>query len=380
MDQPDHQREASVRRVRWAAGPPPRRGRRYLLALVLISLLLAGCTLPRSTPPIIKIGMIAPFEGLYRPRGYAALYAVKLALRERNAAGGVAGYGVMLVALNDDGDPEEAALQARKLAVDPDVMGVIGPFSRTTAAAAAPLLAEAGLAWIAPVSVPDGVVQAYPNAFRLFASDQALAEALVTWARETPGGDGRIWIAQEGPFSRPLQEAAEQRGISWRPSPGASKPTHTTVALGGDPEQVADALRSLDRAIYQGPIVGGPESAEAVVLQRAGSSAMGLVWATSLQPAVWPDAFVLGYQEMAGGPPGPEAALVYDATNVLLDAIAWDITRRARPTREGVVAAVGATHWDGLSGSIAFDANGSWLYAPVHLYQIIGGQRFGPVP
>jgi branched-chain amino acid transport system substrate-binding protein len=351
-----------------------------MLPALLLSLSLLGCTLPRSTPPIVKIGMIAPFEGLYRPDGYAALYAVKLALRERNAAGGVAGYGVMLVALNDDGDPKEAALQARKLAVDPDVVGVIGPLSRSTAAAAAPALAEAGLAWIAPVSVPDEVVREYANAFRLFASDQTLAEAVVRWAMTTPGGNGRVRVVEDGPFAAPLRAAAERLGVLELAPQDEPTPTRVALALGGDPEQVAEILPSLDRTVYQGPIIGGPEAAHMVVLQRAGPAAMGLVWVTSLRVVVWPDAFVHGYRELASGPPGPEAALAYDAANVLLDAIAWDIRQNGSPTRAGVMAAVNATHWDGLNGSFAFDVDGSWIRAPVYLYQVIGGERFGPVP
>ena len=59
---------------------------------------------------------------------------------ERNAAGGVAGRQVALVALNDNGRPDEAAMQAAKLGVDRDVLGVVGPLGEATAAAAGPVL------------------------------------------------------------------------------------------------------------------------------------------------------------------------------------------------------------------------------------------------
>jgi len=355
-------------------------------------LALVGCALPRSTPPIIKIGMIAPFEGLYRPDGYAALYAVKLALHERNTAGGVAGYRVELVALNDDGDPTQAALQARKLAVDPDVMGVIGPFNRATAAAAAPSLAEAGLAWVAPVSVPDEVVSAYPDAFRLFASDQALAAALIEWVSTAMGEGGGVWVPDAGSFAQPLREAAAQAGIlqAQPPSRRAACPRHPlrrgwspVLALGGDAEQAADLLREWDGEI----MIGGPEAAGMVTLQRAGSAATGLVWATSLQTTAWPEPFTRGYQELAGGPPGPEAALAYDATQVLLDAVTYGVIDPEgfrKPsgsiTRARVVVALGTVHRDGLNGLIAFDEDGNWVNAPVRLYRVVNGQRFGPLP
>jgi len=75
-------------------------------AIVGALLMAAGCY--GSTPPVVKIGLLAPFEERYRDDGYSALQAVRSALHERNAAGGVAGYQVALVALNDNGRPEEA--------------------------------------------------------------------------------------------------------------------------------------------------------------------------------------------------------------------------------------------------------------------------------
>jgi ABC-type branched-subunit amino acid transport system substrate-binding protein len=358
------------------------------LCLVAFLLLPAGCGLPRATPPIIKIGMIAPFEGLYRPEGYAALYAVKLALRECNAAGGVAGYRVELVALNDDGDPIQAALQARKLALDPDVVGVIGPFSRATAAAVGPPLAEAGLAWIIPTSAPDAVIEASLNAFRLFASDRALAVALLEWAARQVGEDKEIWIPEIGDFTSPLLEVARQMG-DWEVWTNAGqedlpRPRPAVVALGGDAEQVADFLERLRTKLDQSLIVGGPEAVGRVTIQRVGAAMPELVWVTSLQDKTWPEPFVLGYRELAGGLPPPEAALTYDATRVLLDAIAYagaskNLSQFSTLTRTDVVAALGATRWDGLNGLILFDAHGSWISAPLQLYRANSKQRFGVV-
>jgi ABC-type branched-subunit amino acid transport system substrate-binding protein len=134
-------------------------------------LLALGCY--GSTPPVVKLGLIAPFEERYRDDGYAALHAVRLAVQERNAAGGVAGRQVMVVALNDSGRPDEAHQRAANLAVDRDVLGVIGPLQRATADAAGPLLAAQGLAWIplvgaAPVEQPgDRAASAYEAANRL---------------------------------------------------------------------------------------------------------------------------------------------------------------------------------------------------------------------
>ena len=89
----------------------------FTLTILLITMLVvSGCYLqfPGSTDPLIKIGLVAPFEGQFRSRGYEVLYAVKLAIRECNESGGVGGYRVELVALDDGGDP---ALADRKSVV-----------------------------------------------------------------------------------------------------------------------------------------------------------------------------------------------------------------------------------------------------------------------
>ena len=341
--------------------------------------MLNGCALPRSTQAVLKVGLIAPFEGLGRPLGYEVLYGVKLALQERNGAGGVAGYRVALVALNDDDDAEHAARQARKLDVDGDVLGVIGPFSRTTVRAVAEPLAAAGLAWIAPVSAPDEVIAAQANGFRLFAGDVDLAEAAIGQALAASDAQ-QVAVSPAGDFAPPLRAAAERLGVYRSPEEvleltGRGSPGGCPMALGGDGEQVADELLNIADAA----VVAGPEAGRAVVAQRAGTAAEGLIWVSSVPPAdaaALPPQFVSGYQALAGGPPGPYAVLAYDATHVLLDAIELDITQNGHPTRQGVLASLSAVQAEGLSGDIQFDEQGAWPQAPIFAYRVAGDDIF----
>ena len=121
---------------------------RVLCAACCVVLLVA-CSLPGSVKPTVKIGLSAPFEGLHRDLGYEALHAVRLAVRQRNDAGGLGGrYLVELVALNDFNEAEEAVVQARKMAVDPGVMGVLGGWSPVAAQAAVPEYKRLGLAFL----------------------------------------------------------------------------------------------------------------------------------------------------------------------------------------------------------------------------------------
>jgi hypothetical protein len=113
--------------------------------------LAAGCGLmacAQDAAPVVKIGLIAPFEGSGRDQGYAALAAVRSLLDGASRGDWLAPHRVTLVAVNDDSDPQAGANQARALASDPDVIAVLGPFSSETAAAARQVAQAAGLAMI----------------------------------------------------------------------------------------------------------------------------------------------------------------------------------------------------------------------------------------
>ena len=134
------------------------------LLLALCILPLAACRFPGSVKPTVKIGLSAPFEGPYRDDGYEALHAVRLAVRQRNEDGGVGGsYLVELVALNDFNEPGDAVLQARKMAVDPGVLGALGGWTPETARAAAPEYEQLGLSFMAPEAALGSGVASMPS-------------------------------------------------------------------------------------------------------------------------------------------------------------------------------------------------------------------------
>lgn len=112
------------------------------LALCLLLLpLLAGCRMPGSTPPVVKLGLLAPFEGRDRAIGYHLLPATRLAVSEAGALP----FRVEWVVLDTHGDPVIAAQRAHEMALDPHLAAVIGPTSGTAVAAVEPILRSAGI-------------------------------------------------------------------------------------------------------------------------------------------------------------------------------------------------------------------------------------------
>lgn len=338
---------------------PPELARTMMVSagIVLLLAVLLGWGLWRyaraaSAPPTVKIGLVAPFEGLYRNTGYDVLFAVKQAIAERNEGEGLNGYRVELVALNDFNDPAEAARQAQALAADAGVVGVVGHFSAEATLAALPVYHQAGLVLVAPWSLDDA-------AFELGNVVSVAATTAETEAR--------------------LQREIEQRGLS--PAAELAQPGDTpppaapAVVLNTDAVTAANLLLNLPANL---PKFGQAATGDRQLVQVAGPAANGLVF-VSPGPATaegdGSDSFSQTYQAAAGYPPPPRAILAYDATQILLDALAQTMKLDNKwynqtTQRTAISQNLAQVARPGLTGPIAFGADGRRINAPVWVYQI----------
>ena len=318
-----------------------------LIASLTVAGLVSGGCAPnwlgiRSTKPVVKIGLVAPFEGRYRSLGYEALYAAKWAVQQRNEAGGVAGYLVELVALDDGDDPDSSAFQAEKFAVDRDVMGVVGPFSSATVRAAATGYHESGLASITPATCPTPATLAgYSEVFCLGAGGDALAQAL---SDHLPAGARAALIRSQaaalGDALRPkVGEVLQAHGSEEAFTEARAHPADVYL-YDGDALSAAELATDMYQAGIMASVWGGPDLARSQVPQLAGDAAATICYAQTapfLADLSAGSAFAVGYGELAGSAPGVWAGLTYDATTLLLDALQQDIAAEGHPTRHGVI-------------------------------------------
>jgi ABC-type branched-subunit amino acid transport system substrate-binding protein len=310
--------DAGIRVNRDAGKQAGRSGPATVALFAGLLVLLVACV--PSTRPSVKIGLVGPFEGRYREIGEEVIYAVRLAVREANQSGGVAGYTVALAAFDDGGQAGLAAEQARKISVDPQVMGVMGNWLDSTTRAAAPLYAESGIALLAMGTTGE----LSPTSFRLWYTASGYRSA--------------------SPESEhcPLP-CDDLEDLSWLESglPGVS--------------QAGPALWGL----HQFPRLAGDLASEVAVLAPAPLPA------DAADPA-----FADRYAGVSSGPRARYlAVLAYDAARILLAAIERDILQNGMPTRSGVIAALGQTDGDGLSGHFSFNSNREWVEAKGWVYR-----------
>lgn len=336
-----------------------------LFSLLICLLCGVSCAYPGSVgaPRTIKIGLVAPFEGLDRPLGYEALFGVKLAVQERNRGDGLRGYRIELVALNDFNDPDQARMQARALIADPDILGVVGHLGSTATLAALPLYDQANLAVSSPWTIKAASLEGDHTGVVTIAASDVETEARLEVAGQRMGFDHLSKLTDHN--INDISGKVEALQLA------------TDAVTGGE------IILALQQAGLTMPLFGQVDIGSPQLIQVAESAADGLVF---VSPGPDPydiagaGAFIEAYQSLAGFPPGPRAVLAYDATQVLLDAIEQVIAANNRqPARLEVSTVITSVQRQGLSGPIAFDAQGRRINAPVWVYQISGG-RYPGVP
>jgi len=257
--------------------------RAWLLAALLIFVLLLSACKDIQSPKVVKIGLIAPFEGPSRSLGYDTLNAVKLRLAQWNESD--AQPKVELVALNDNSDPELAARLPRQLAQDPDIRVILGPSQGHTAMKALPALEQAGIPTLllAPVSraaISSDIILSYAGLGSNY------AEAFASY------------------FGKPIP-------VAWLP------PIKQPVIWLGDPLTLAEVVSGQSQFVP----AAGPVAGEEAFQKWAPEQASTQLWAAPI-PQNLPDNFASAYEALAGKPPNHAAALAYAAADQALRIIA----------------------------------------------------------
>ena len=377
------------------------------LWLVAILILLLTSCIPPSAPSTVKVGLVAPFSGRDAALGYNMLVAARLGIKEWNERGGVGGYYLELVAQDDRNDPEMGALQARKMALDPQMLGVIGHPSAESALAAGPVYRQAGLpaVLVGPALREEDL--GGPPIFLLGPTAQGMAREVIRLAEAMgahrlavlafdpgPPGPGRD-LPPSARLALSVEHLARSAGLELAFGGVVS---HVSGQGKGLSEQLKDAEKTKDTrpdlVFYSGgyaeggsllaelrqqgvraPFLGGPGLANPDLLKIAGPAASGAYYLSAFPyPSQIPEAssFLSGYRAAAGTDPWPQALLVYDGLNAMLQALDQASKVGQKPSREALRQGLvqGPSH--GLSGLVAFDAQGHQVGGRVQVYQIEG--------
>ena len=269
---------------------------------LVISLSLLACS---STRPVVKIGLLAPFEGLHRESGYEALSAMRAALADYP----LVEVEALPLALDTSADPTQARRAALKMLRDDSVVAVVGPMQARTVSAVADVIAASDLDWWLPTT-PATDEKAQALIVALIAEIAGQKILLAGLDADWPQLSAKEWSAQTGKtvtVSVDEDDGAAADGVLWL----------------GDAQKGAEflaRLRSLNRTVpFWTTNVADDSIFRSLMLEQLAGVPPGPVfWAVALDESAYQ------YREWAETHENatPTAFAVYHATRWALAQIA----------------------------------------------------------
>jgi len=370
-----------------------------------ISLALIGATSAAAhADDTIRIGHVAATSGPIAHLGKDNENGARMAVDELNAKGGVliAGkkYKIVLQAEDDAGDPKQATAVAQKL-VDAKVVGVIGHETSGTAIPSSRIYHDAGIPQITPsASSPQYTHQHYNTTFRNIANDEQLGPALARYAMQnlqarriavvddrTSYGKG---LADE--FSKNVKRNGAASGASIVATQytndkatdfsailtaiKASKPD--MIFFGGMDAVAAPMLRQMKQLGMPIKFMGGDGMCSDAVPRLAGDGMSDgqviCAEAGGVEPAQEKGMadFRAAYRKKYGIDVQTYAPYAYDALMTMVEAMQQ--AGSSDPAKYLPVLAK-ISH-KGVTGNIAFDANGDIRNGVLTIFTFKDGKRF----
>jgi branched-chain amino acid transport system substrate-binding protein len=153
----------------------------------------------------IKIGYSGPLTGNGASAGQDYLNGIKLYVEKINAAGGINGQKVEILAEDDVMDPKNSTTVAQKL-VDAKVVAVLGPVTSGTTIPTLKIYGDAGIPQLTPASNPDVTAQGVKSVFRVDPDDYAQGGNIGNYAFATLGAKTVAVISDKSAFGQGVAE------------------------------------------------------------------------------------------------------------------------------------------------------------------------------
>ena len=152
-----------------------------IFCLILMAVLMSGCTPKTQRREYITIGALLPLTGESSDEGLRALNGLQLAKEEINKSGGVLGKRLDFIVLNDRGD-EQYIVQQYNALKERGVAAIIGSSYSNVTMALARAAEKDGIPIISPTATNPDVTLGRPNVFRAVFIDDYQAEAMAHFA------------------------------------------------------------------------------------------------------------------------------------------------------------------------------------------------------
>ncbi len=324
----------------------------------------------------IVIGHFASMTGPQATFGISTDQAIRLAIKERNAKGGVKGRQVALVTLDDAGKQSEAATAVTRLINDHHAVAVLGEVASSLSLAGGPIAQKAKVPMISPSSTNPDVTDVGDYIFRVcflddfqgwvdakFATDnlhakkaailydqaQAYSSGLADYFEKAFKEMGGTIATKQAYTGGNLEISSQLQAIK---SNGPE-----VVFLPGYYSDAGTIIRKAREAGINVPFLGGDGWDSEELPKIAGDAINGNYFSNHYaaeedRPEV--KNFVEKYKQEYGKTPDGLAALGYDAALVLFDAMERAKSLDGKDLRDAIAD---TKNFTGVTGTFSIDEN-----------------------
>ncbi|HUQ77035.1 MAG TPA: ABC transporter substrate-binding protein [Burkholderiales bacterium] len=361
----------------------------YFIAALLVT---AGGASAQTAEPI-RIGAILDQSGPVAPLGQYARVGIDMAVAEVNAAGGVRGRPIELVALNSESKPELAASLAVRLAGNADVMAIIGGNFAPASNSIGATVEKLAVPYVTPTALLSETQAKWRYSFFTLADFSEMARSILVYAQKKGykrlglirvereyGEQGSKFLREFSP-KHGVEIVAEERGadgdrdftaqltkirqanpdliVVWFANPGGSLVIKNARQLGMNQPLVAPI--SMDGNVtvkLAGPVAEGL----VVTSQIAGSEGLPRQ-----------QAFISAYAKANPANPEPNSfeAVGYDLVKIVVEAL-----KRTDPpyTRAKVRDAIAALQFEGAGTVVNYKNRNAPTGETLVMIQLVKGR------
>ncbi|GAA5119106.1 ABC transporter substrate-binding protein [Alloalcanivorax gelatiniphagus] len=364
--------------------------RKQILAPIMATALLA-CAPALQAQDTVKIGLIQPLTGSVAYNGTADANGARLAVKQRNAAGGILGKQVELIIEDGQCSPANSVNAAEKLIQRDQVVALVGAFCSSATSAVMPVAGKYKTPFLTGVSSEASLTEkGNPYFFRSAETDALLGQAFSRLIVDNLGLKKVAYIGVNDDWGRGSAKAFEQELSSHGVETtlveyfnhGATDfYTLLTKLRGSGADGVFVAAETQDgstlvKQIKQFGIdmdvFGVGSWATSDFIKITGEAAEGIYAAVpyvSNLPGERNQRFVEDYSAAYDHAPGKYAAAGYNSLNIMMDAI----QRAGGTDADAIVDGLHATDYQAPNGRYRFTAKGQGYGFEAALVQIRDG-------
>lgn len=361
--------------------------KRTLAASALLALSLTACQ-PSSggSAQTIKLGYLGPLTGDAVGLGVDTLNGVKLAVEKVNAAGGINGKQIEIVAEDGKCSGSESAHAAQKLVNVDKVVAIVGGQCSGETLAAAPIAMAGKIVILSPVSSSPDVTKAGDFVFRDYPSDELKTTAMkklfadMNWKKvaiiseNTDFAQGFRKSLKEklGNDAIAFDEVVDPDTKDFRSLLSRLKNTQFDVFFpdGNSDSTIGPMLQQFKEAGFKQPAVSHDAADSATMAKNLPDATDGLYVInvpSSTKDSSFESTFKQKYGDAQYGT--AFAGYAYDAANVLFEAFK-SVGTDGPAVRDYLYQ---VSQYNGVSGNFHFDKNGDVLGIPYVLKQFKQG-------